>query len=474
MRLLGCQQSQILSEIDFGHRTAEEEADSLREYFVKTIQWQSVFSGEVDIVYGAKGSGKSAIYSLLLGHEKELSERGVRVLAAENPRGATVFSELMVDPPVGEQGFRSLWKLYFLCLVGHFLRSLNPLPDPGQHVLRTLEEAHLLPREATLSGMLRSVLDYIRGVESVGLGLELDKTTGVPSGILGKISLREPTATLRDAGHISVDELLKQADIALEKARIRLWLLLDRLDVAFPDSPALEGNAMRALFRVYLDLVGMKALDLKIFLRTDIWSRISYSGTQAFPEASHISRHTTISWSSQSLLNLLIRRFLHNEIVKKTYNVDPSIVLGDTAKQMDLFARIFPPQANLDWILSHLRDGTRKSAPRELIHFLHCAKNIQSRKLELGGIEPGKETLFDVTSLRQSLPEVSTTRFELTLCAEYPLLRQYLVRLKGESTQFTLQALANLWHVAVEEATTITDSLLEVGFFEKKGERDRP
>jgi len=381
---------------------------------------------------------------------------------------------LMTDPPAGEQQFRSLWKLYFLCLVGNFLRSLSPIPDPGQHVLRKLEEARLLPHDATLAGMLRAVLDYIRHVDSLGVGLELDKATGMPSGIIGKISLREPAASLREAGLISVDNLLQQADAALEKANLRLWILLDRLDVAFPDSAALESNAIRALFRVYLDLVGMKAIDLKIFLRTDIWSRIRYAGTQGFPEASHISRHTTISWTNQSLLNLLIRRFLHNEIVRKNYNVDATLVLADTSKQIKLFARIFPPQANLDWMLSRLRDGSRRAAPRELIHFLHCAKNTQSRKLELGGIEPGGETLFDILSLMQSLPEVSSVRFEQTLCAEYPRWRPYIVRLKGERPQNTLQALANLWKVTLEEATMIADNLMEVGFLEKRGTRDSP
>src|SRR5450755_4451250 len=85
---------EILTDITFGARVAEEEAEKLGEYFVETDQWRRIFAGLVDIVYGPKGSGKSALYSLLLQRESELFDRGILVTPAENPRGATAFREL--------------------------------------------------------------------------------------------------------------------------------------------------------------------------------------------------------------------------------------------------------------------------------------------------------------------------------------------------------------------------------------------
>ena len=55
---------QILQNVTFGKRIAEEESNELSSYFVETEQWRLVFAGSVDIIYGPKGSGKSAIYSL--------------------------------------------------------------------------------------------------------------------------------------------------------------------------------------------------------------------------------------------------------------------------------------------------------------------------------------------------------------------------------------------------------------------------
>ena len=60
----------------FGSRVAEDEGEGLLSYFVETEQWRKLIAGDVDIVYGAKGAGKSALYSLLVG-QKEFFAWGV-------------------------------------------------------------------------------------------------------------------------------------------------------------------------------------------------------------------------------------------------------------------------------------------------------------------------------------------------------------------------------------------------------------
>lgn len=80
---------EILAQMTFGKRIAEEEGDELEAYFVETDQWRKILTGEIDVVYGAKGSGKSAIYSLLQKRKPELNERGIhncRGKCSRNPR----------------------------------------------------------------------------------------------------------------------------------------------------------------------------------------------------------------------------------------------------------------------------------------------------------------------------------------------------------------------------------------------------
>ncbi len=111
-----------LQEATFGSRVAEEEGEQLRSYFVETEQWRKVFAGDVDVIYGSKGAGKSALYSLLIG-QKETLRLGRRIVfvAAENPRGTPAFRDLAEDPPTSEEEFRNLWKLYFLRLLTDYV-----------------------------------------------------------------------------------------------------------------------------------------------------------------------------------------------------------------------------------------------------------------------------------------------------------------------------------------------------------------
>src|SRR5712691_1223423 len=100
----------VLVATTFGERIAEDEADALISYFVETDQWRKVISGQVDVVYGPKGSGKSALYSLLRKKRDELLARNIIPAAGENVRGIPVFQDLVADPPASEDQFRGLWK----------------------------------------------------------------------------------------------------------------------------------------------------------------------------------------------------------------------------------------------------------------------------------------------------------------------------------------------------------------------------
>jgi hypothetical protein len=100
---------ELLEGLTFGQRIAEDEADALASYFVETDQWRKILSGEADVVYGPKGSGKSALYSLLRQKRDELIARGILPAAGENIRGTPVFEDLVADPPASEEQFRSLW-----------------------------------------------------------------------------------------------------------------------------------------------------------------------------------------------------------------------------------------------------------------------------------------------------------------------------------------------------------------------------
>jgi len=467
----------LLRDITFGARVAEEETSELATYFVETDQWKRIVRGEIDVVRGEKGAGKSAIYSLLITRGDFFFDENILLVSAEKPRGTPVFKGLVGDPPPTEDAFVSLWKLYLVTLVAERLRAFGISGSDADRLLRALEDEGLLESEFDLGSLFRLVVSYTKrwlNPEVLDFSISADAGTGIPKldvhiqpGGVNKQEVRART---------SVDELFSLANSALKDFDRTVWILLDRLDVAFIESHQLEKNALRALFRVYLDLNEFQNIKLKIFIRSDIWRRITEEG---FREASHITRAVTLDWSSATLLNLIIRRLLSNKKFIEQYGIDKDAIINNFEYQKNLFYTVFPAQveqgtrkpSTLDWMITRCADGTDKAAPREVIHLLTALRDEEIRRLERGEpLAPDKQ-LVDRAVFKVALPHVSEARLVQTLYAEYPDLKKFVDALIGEKTEQTSSTLAVLWKTDEGGASVVADRLVEVGFFQRRGER---
>lgn len=439
---------ELLKRLTFGSQVAEEEVQFLESYFVQTDQWNRIFNGNVDIVRGEKGAGKSALYLLLGKNSNAFLDRQILLVSGENPRGATVFKDLISDPPTSEPEFVVLWKVYMLSIVCHELRDVGISGSELDGVFGALEEAGLLEAKLNLPGLLRMAQNFARRLlhSKLEAGVELDQNTGVPSGIIGRISLAEPSGELRSRGISSLDGMFERVNEALKAVRYNIWVLLDRLDVAFAESHALEANAIRALMKVYSDLRALEQISFKIFLREDIWKRVTAGGLR---EASHITRFEIMRWTPPMLLNLTMRRILSNQVLVDELGINRDEVLKDSEKQDKLFSQLFPPQVEqgpqkattFNWMVGRCADATGKTAPRELIHLLNCVRDEEIRRLERGGgAAPGSQ-LFDRSVFKSALPTVSETRLNTYLYAEYPTERPFLEKLEAQKAEQTPESL---------------------------------
>ena len=152
----------LLKGITFGERVAEDETNALGQYFVETDQWERIFDGKIDVVRGDKGSGKSAIFSLLDSKANQLFDRRVLLTTAENPRGDTVFSDLVSEPPTSENEFIFLWKLYYVSLVAAKLKEFDIANDKAKELFKALERAGILERHALRIVLGRPTGFYLR------------------------------------------------------------------------------------------------------------------------------------------------------------------------------------------------------------------------------------------------------------------------------------------------------------------------
>ena len=465
---------EVLKSIDFGQSVAEQELEQLHKYFVKTAQWQELFQGKTDVVYGAKGSGKSALYTLLDGNKNDLERERIYLLLAENPRGATAFTDLQTQPPASELEFVNLWKLYLLILLGECFINAGTSSPSGVKVVEALRSSGLLITKSSLATFFTRARQYIGNffnLESFEPNVKFNESTGMPEGAGIKVSFREPTFEQAKRGVISVSELLQKADTEMDASGYKIWFLFDRLDVAFAESPDLEANALRALFKVYLDFASYKNIKLKVFLRSDIWKRITQEG---FREATHITRTTTIKWERPSILNLIVRRFLNNPSILEFFKVAPEIV-ESLEQQEKLFYRIFPTKISsgknpdtLEWLIGRTQDSNGICAPRDLINLIKSAIGRQIKQLELGDAAPPDENLFQRTIIKDALSDASKEKVEKHLFAEHPKYRPWLDQLRGRKSQYNIETLSALWEIGREETLIRAQALEEIGFWLKE------
>ena len=240
--------------------------------------------------------------------------------------------------------------------------------------------------------------------QSIEGTLNVDPTTGQARGFGGIFTLRQPSAPQRADSFVSADALLALRTRPSQSKISRCGSGSTVSTLPLLTLVILEANALRGLFKVYLDTLQLERVNLKIFLRTDIWRAITEGG---FREASHITRRLDISWNEGSLLNLLVRRLLQNADVVALYEVDPETVMGDSNKQRAFFNRLVPEKVDsgrnpdtYEWMLGRVRDGTGQIAPRELIHLTTRTRDVQVAMLERGDADPPGENLF----VRQAVP----------------------------------------------------------------------
>ena len=118
----------------------------------------------------------------------------------------------------------------------HLSRCPNLPSQLSKQLGEALEREGLVKGSLSLAAILRGVMTYVRGAlkpQALEGGVEFDPLTQLPKGFKGKIVFSEPGKVGVDPELKSVDRLLEFANDALEASRLKSWILLDRLDVAF-------------------------------------------------------------------------------------------------------------------------------------------------------------------------------------------------------------------------------------------------
>jgi hypothetical protein len=132
-----------------------------------------------------------------------------------------------------------------VCLVAQKIREYDLGSSGRRAFIGVLEDAGLLPRQATLTTRLRGVRNYImrhlnRDIDVVEHAVSYDASTNRPT-FARKVQYRPSSDDTNSRfAVISADGLLRTGDGIAGECEFDLWIVIDRLDVAFVESRELE------------------------------------------------------------------------------------------------------------------------------------------------------------------------------------------------------------------------------------------
>lgn len=461
----------ILRGLDLGSSVAEHD-EALEVYFIETDVFQALVDDRRDTVAGDKGTGKTALYKILQQRYPTLLS-DVEVLAGFNPAGAPVFQRLTEGEPLTEGQYITIWKAYFLALVGNWVLQLNEggFSYKMEELDSLLKSTGLSSADGSASTVFSQIVNLFRRLTNpksaeVAVTITAD---GLPV-IAPRVEFGDGEIAETLVRH---DDALRLLNDVLDEVGYSVWVVLDRLDEAFQGFPQAEIPALRALLRTYLDLAEFDRITVKLFVRKDLFRRIIASG---FVNLTHVNaRKVEIVWDEEDLLDLLCRRLRENsEFVA-------ALGIPRDASNEDLFYAVFPKQVDQgsrrpttwNWMLARIRDGNGITPPRNLIDLVTKAQEAQLRKEQRSAAEydpSGHAGVIQSDAIKRGLAALSTERVEDTLLAEAGEHAPTIERFRDGRAEHNEDSIAATLGVSVPDARASIKPLLEIGFLEQTGD----
>ena len=453
---------ELLRNLDLGNSVAEFD-QRLSHYFVRTQLFLDVSSDRYDIVKGAKGAGKSAIYRALREPtQPTLDPQNTYVVPAFNESGAPIFKQIIEIEKNNESAFLGMWKVYIFVIASNFLcdKYKSEAQASLAEVISVLELNQLRSPEGSIANVWQRVRDFVKKAQFRYKKMGLDVKVEFGSTNKGIQEVEE-----------KIESMLLLIDRFLNEKKKRMWILFDRLDESFASHPDVEVPALRGLCRAYLDLQSLSQIKLKLFFRHDLFRKIAQGG---FVNLTHLeAKSVSIEWTPEDLHSLLCARLRQNDRLMSQLGVDKR-TSDDT-----LFRKIFSEQVDAgdrrpttwNWILTRIEDGNGIRAPRNLIDLINLAKEAQIAKDQRAVKQVKRRVmLLEPDSLKLALDRLSDKRVNDTLIAEMGDIAKVIARLRHGKAEHNVKSLAALLGVRGAELDKVIATLKEGGVLAQTGD----
>jgi hypothetical protein len=309
--------STLLQRINLGASAAENELRDLDYYYLETDEFRRTFRGEVRVVSGRKGAGKTALFAYL---RDRLRQNNAMVVLDLKPEGFQLlkFKERVLDfleEGTREHTITAFWEyMLFLEITRKLLEKDRQthmrdsrLYEPYRDLNETYQNEKPVAEADFAERMLRLTQRIADDFEAARYNTERGRT--LDSGAITELIYRHDLARLRD-------QLVRYLQF-----KDGVWVLIDNLDKGWPAHGVTPEDVLT--LRSLLDAFAKIEHDLDrhaiechaiVFIRNDVFELL----IDATPDRGKVSR-VLLDWTDQELLReMLRRRFVYGGSVEGT------------------------------------------------------------------------------------------------------------------------------------------------------------
>lgn len=388
-----------LSDLQLGAPAAENEMEDLRKYFLKTDEFQRVCNGEIQVVAGRKGSGKSAMF-FQTRNEKRRDKKNI--VLDLHPEGFQLkkLRTLVLDrleTGTREHTITAFWEYLFLLEICYKILEKDRQTHIHDHLLRDayedLQLAYAGDGFISEGDFAERLLLLTSSIEHRFVSGQNGSDVFLTSADLTQLLYCHDVPRLRN-------QLMKYL---AHKGQV--WILFDNIDKGW-SSHGIE-DADLAMLRCLIEALAKMRNDFRkakiaffgvVFVRNDVYDLL----IQSQADRGKVAR-VNIDWTDPELLRELVRLRLvsANSESKATFD--------------EIWRR---------FVVGHMRDGIETSSyfidrclmrPRALLEFLrHCkshAVNLRRDRIAEDDVQFG-EVLYStdlVNQVNYELRDVSPT-----------------------------------------------------------------
>jgi hypothetical protein len=370
----------LLEQLSLGASAAENELQELGHYYLETDEFRRALRGEVRIITGRKGAGKTALFAQL--RDRKRRDRSRLVLDLK-PEGFQLlkFRDRVLDyleEGTREHTITAFWEYLLLLEMCHKLLEKD-------------KEVHL--RDNRLYEPYRQMSEIYYSGDGVAEGDFSERMLALTQRIADDFdeTNRQRNAPLQLTGG-QITELLHRHDVSVLRNRVAeyltfkngVWLLFDNLDKGWPAQgvTAQDVLTLRSLIEALRKIENaMQKRDIDchgiVFIRNDVYELLVDNS----PDRGKIAS-IALDWTDADLLReVLRRRFVYGGVQDSTAFEDAwrqiavSHIRGEESSQYLIDRCLMRPRALI-----------------ELVRFCRShAVNLRRTRIDVSDIDHGEE-----------------------------------------------------------------------------------